>query len=299
MRKKDVERISRLEAKAEIRKKNVADYFVTLSRWHREWMQDLAERYKVRGEFPMLPMLILPSYYTDSRDKEIASFVSLYIQEDGEFSRIQSFLEVLGRSPWEWFKNRDFVRLSIGDMQYRRTGGVENWKIARLLDSLWKETFARKECPDGLFADIVQIASVQRCSYFDVLTYLVDGCGVGHYFYKLRLLLMVLGTSDGLGLGLWNVDSHNLMCPYATGIRQFVHTWFPDYGRIGTVDDAIKLFGFERDSDFFYAYLGYKELQKTAPKACGLYATRYNSWYSHGSSMKKYRWVGIQPEIPF
>lgn len=298
-----------LKEREEIRKRNTIDYFLNQSKHHRTWLIELAERYKESGVFPMFPMVILPSYYTDRLDKEIAAFAALFIDDGADFSRIQAFRELLGDSPWEWFQNRKFVKLSLGSLQDKRTGGVENWKIAKLMGKLWegchlftyeipvmksKETFLL-----SIGEDVKRIVEEQRCSYFDALTYQLEDCCVGQYFYKLRLLLMVLGTGDGFGLSLWNIDDNDLKCPLAAGIRLFVRTWFPDYGRIGRIDDAIRLFGFERESDFFYAYLGYKELQKRNPKGCSFYATRYQSWYDLGSRMKKYRWVSIQPEIDF
>lgn len=306
MRAKKLERAIRLQERAAIRKKNIGEYFVNFASGHHlPWLHELARKYKERGEFPLMAMTLLPSYYAGAYDKEVAVFAAL-LMNDGErtFERVSEFREMMGESPWEWFKDRKFFELSLGRNQNGRTGGVENWKIARMFDSLWQECFDTEINPlriNALFMHMVEmveeISKRQGCSYFDMLTYLLEDCGVGNYYYKLRLLLQVLGSSDGFGLGLWNVGDEELKCPLTGGVRQFVQTWFPDYRRYGSIDDAIHLFGFERDCDFFYAYLGYNELQKRNPMGCREYATRYQSWYECGFKAKPYRWRAVMPEI--
>lgn len=286
------------QVREKVRQKNVRDYFLQYSQAVRPWLKELAEKYKAKGEFPLIPIQILPSYYTDVRDKEIAAFVALLIPEtENVLKNIGEFRQMLGESPWEWFRNRGFVRLGIGRVQDKRTGGVFNWKIAKLMDRLWEEHFAKTtKAASSIGQTIRLIADIERCSYFDVLTYLVEDCGVGDYFYKLRLLLMTAATSDGFGLSLWGVDPSELKCPLTTDLRTFVSTWFPDYRRFGSIDDAIHEFGFEMDCDFFYAWLGYKELQKRNPKACSEFATTYLRWYEISARKKPYQFRAILPE---
>jgi len=304
MKARKLDRAVQLQELSELRKKNVGEYFVNFTRHHRPWLQELAQKYKERGDFPLMPMVLLPSYYDSIQDKEIAVFAGLLIS-DGEtighttFDKVAAFRKMLGDSPWEWFTERKFVGLSIGRNQNKRTGCVENWKIAKLMDRLWQECFGETEIHRTLEVVVADIAKTQHCSYFDVLTYLLEDCSVGNYEYKLRLLLQILVCSDGFSLGLWSVDPSVLKCPLTHDLRLFVETWFPDYRRYGSVDDAIRLFGFERECDFFYAYLGYKELQKRNPKGCSIYATRYRSWYECGFNAKPYRWRKIMPNIPF
>ena len=306
--KKKKERELRLAEISAVRKKNVGDYFLNTSRWHREWLKALAERYKARGEFPVMVLTLLPSYYDSIQDKEVAIFAALLFN-DGEntLERVSAFRQMFGKSPWEWFEQRKFVGLSLGRNRNKQTGGIHNWKIANLFGRLWnechivtyeipsekiKQTFVQ---PIGVQVDL--IAKTQRCSYFDVLTYMLEDCSVGNYFYKLRLFLQILACSDGFSLGLWSVDTSELKCPLTHDLRVFLQTWFPDYRTFGSIDDAIRLFGFERDCDFFYAYLGYKELQKRNPKRCSEYATKYMSWYEGGYRKKPYQWRAILPEI--
>lgn len=287
------------QVREKVRQKNVRDYFLRYSQAVRPWLRELADKYKAKGEFPLIPIQILPSYYTDVRDKEIAAFVALLIPEtENVLKNIGEFRQMLGESPWEWFKNRGFVRLGIGRMQDKRTGGVFNWKIAKMFSRLWDEHFAKTtKAASSIGQTIRLIADIERCSYFGVLTYLVEDCGVGDYFYKLRLLLMIAATSDGFGLGLWTVDPSELKCPITTDLRTFVSTWFPDYRRFGSIDDAIHEFGLDRDCDFFYAWLGYKELQKRSPKVCNALATTYLRWYEIGARKKPFQFREILPKI--
>ena len=312
--RESLERALMLKERSDIRKKNIMAYFMEFSRFHRPWLKELSEKYKERGDFPIIPMVVLPSYYDDIRDKEVAAFAALLISDNDCFERVQAFREMLGERPWKWFENKEFLNLSLGSVQNERTGGVDNWKIARLFNKLWEEchivdyetptldnSWINYKPPYGSSIGhmVDSISKSQRCSFFDALTYLLEDCGVGCYFYKLRLLLMILGTSDGFGIGLCNVNQEDLKCPISVGMRDFVKLWFPDFSRAGDFDNAIKLFGFERGCDFFYAYLGYKELQKRNPKGCGLYATRYQTWYELGSKMDKSRWKSVMPEIKF
>lgn len=315
MKARKLERAVQLHELSELRKKNVGEYFVNFSRHHRPWLYELARRYKERSEFPVMPMTLLPSYYYSTQDKEIAVFAGILIS-DAEtightaFDKVTAFREMLGERPWEWFSERKFVGLSIGRNQNKRTGGVENWKIAKLMDRLWERIINSPEeillngikpkfnyLAIGTLVD--RISKGTHCSYFDVLTYLVEDCCVGDYNYKLRLLLQVLACSDGFSLGLWSIDTCELKCPLTKELRLFLQTWFPDYRRYGSVDDAIGLFGFERETDFLYACLGYKELQKRNPRGCKLYATKYTDWYECGIRKKPYQFREIIPDIPF
>ena len=304
----DTERTLRLATTAAVRQKNIADYFLKYSQAVRPWLKELAERYKEKGEFPLIPMSVLPSYYDDIRDKEIAAYVALLIPEtENVLKNIGEFRQMLGESPWEWFKSRGFVRLGIGEVQDKRTGGVFNWKIANLFGRLWDEChFLTYEIPSEkteqtlvqpIGIHVEMIARAQHCSHFDVLTYMLEDCCVGNYFYKVRLFLQVLVCSDGFSLGLWSVDPSELKCPLVKGFRQFLQTWFPDYRRYGSMDDAIHLFGFERDCDFLYAYLAYKELQTRNPKACSMFSTTYLRWYDMGVRKKPYQFRRLLPEI--
>lgn len=307
-----LERAIRAKEREEARKRNITDFFLDFSKLHRSWMQELADRYKwgMRDKTivaPFIPMVILPSYYSNKRDMEIAAFAAMLIRDNGRYDdsvssqldNVIAFKEMLGYSPWEWFLRRGFVSLSTGEEQDKLTGGVENWKIAKLMDVLWHEQSDPIIKFGGIEETLRVLSYVQHCSYFDVLTYLLADCGIGQYFYKLRFLLMVLGAGDGFGFNIWEMPNERLLCPITDGVRYFLNTWFPDYKRIGWIDEAIRLFRLNGDCDFFYAWLGYKELQKRNPQGCSAYATAYLRWYGNGELKKPSKWRKVQPKIEF
>lgn len=311
MRRKEIERAVRMEERAGCRRKNVGSYFQNTFGNVRGWFQELVSQYKQCGDFPILAMSLLPSYYEKSEDKEIAVFAALLCNDAGGkvLEDVSSLRAMLGEHPFAWFCERDFVSLSLGDNQNKSTGGVMNWRLAKLFDRLWQECYIlHYEIPSEKTVETVvrpigvQVeltAESQHCSFFDALVSLVDDCGVGDYSYRLRLLFLISATSDGFGLGLWDVDPQELLCPLTHDLRIFLQTWFPNYRSYGSVDDAIGLFGFERASDFFYAYLGYKELQKSFPAACRRFSSRYFRCYDDDTRLKPYEWKSLLPPVSF
>lgn len=300
IQKEKVERAIRRIETVKCRKHNIANYFLKFSRFHRTWLKELAEKYKAKGEFPVIPMYVLPSYYTDRRDKEIAVFAGLFLKDDGKFERIQAFHEMLGDSPWKWFKDREFVRLSIGKEQNKRTGGVLNWKISRLMNYLHDHIPVMRIVNNTRLAD--QYIMYNRGGLFQhlyVTDFLEDikKLEIGIKEDNIRMLTIVLGGSDGFSQGLWTIPPHEMKCPLTEDVVAFLRMWFPDYKRYGTEDEAISLFGFANDTDFYYAYLGYKELQKMIPKACSEYATTYLRWYENLCRTRIYKWREKLPEI--
>lgn len=285
-----------------LRRKNIADYFLRFSEPHREWLHQLADAYKKRGVYPMLPVSTLPLFYENRNDREIAAFAGLLLKVNCCYDQIEAFHEMLGDHPWEWFDRRDFTALSLGDAQNSRTGGILNWRIANFFEGLYFRSHSHDDNGRafrktlGLLAE--ELVSSGDYSWSDALLYLLTFCRYPNEDdFKIRLLLQVLGSSDGMGLGLWSVDPAVLKCPLIRGMREFVQTWFPDYKRYGDLDDAIGLFGFEKECDFFYAYLGYRQLQKKNPKKCHVYATRYIEWYNNGMRKRPYLWREVQPKI--
>lgn len=294
----------------EVRKSVIKNYFLDRSRCHRQWLKELAERYKARGDFPIMPMVLLPSYYSEQSDMEIAAFAALLQNKcENTLDAVSELRNMLGKSPWEWFVQRKFVSLSLGANQDNYTGGIPNWKIAKLFGKLWDECHVLTyEIPNEKVKESVVrtigeqvelLVSTKHWSYFDALTYLLEDCCIGWFVYKVRLLLQVLSCSDGFSLGLWSVEPSELKCPLTKDLLVFLETWFPDYYKYGSADDAIRLFGFDRDCDFFYAYLGYKELQKRNPRECSECATKYRNWYDNAYRKKPYQWREITVEIPF
>lgn len=309
MKKKEREAIEdalREEELAEARKRTISKFFVAFSKQHVAFLKELVSKYKEAGDFPLMPMTILPSYYTDIEDREIAVFASLLIKDDGNFDRINAFRKILTDHPFEWFRERGFVRLSLGSTQNKRTGGVENWKIAKLFDRLWEMCHVTTQtAPNGMTVSFVRpigfqvelMVKAHHCSFFDMLTYILEDCFVGEYFYRIRLLQVILGRSDGFSLNLWKIPLQDIKCPVTSEIKGFLKTWFPNYSLAGGIDYAIDLFGFNSAGDFYYAFLAWKRLCGKDPKGCSRYATIYQKWYSEGNIQMPHKWKLVQPNF--
>ena len=278
------------------RAKTIGQYFLAFTPFIRQWLKDMTGRYKARGIFPLNVMTLLPSFYTDKRDKEVAIFIAAAVTSKGDvMDKTLALRAIIGDSPWNWFVNRGFVSLSLGKMQNKRTAGVENWRLSHLMDILYGD-----KAPDSLFEAVHKIAASQLLSYVDALKIVYEGL-----FYptrdewKIRMLLMVLATPDGFGQGVWEIDTREIYCPVTPDVRLFISTFFPNYTDFGTADEAIHLFGFDSDYELYYAYLGYKELQRTDPQRCKTFATVYHRAYEHDDYRIPSRWKRFIPEEKF
>lgn len=263
---------------------------------YRPWFLELAQRYKARGEFPITPLTLLHSYYTDPQDKVIAVFFSVLAPDNKNVLENTSELrETLGNNPYEWFLERGFVRLSVGSEKYKRTGGVKNWELAATLDSLWQECEANGK--STIEEAIKRIRNENFCSYYEALSLVLKEVYIPDVNYRLRLLLLVLGTSGGIGIGAWSIPPSDIEIPPSLGVVRFVRTWFPQLGKYGDFDKAISLY--DMGEDLFYAYLAFTELQRINPRGCKSFVSTYVRWYNEGLEKYPCQHKMILPEIPF
>jgi hypothetical protein len=280
--KEKQERMKRKEQNNKIRKVVISDFFTDFTRYFRPWLHELTKQYKEKGSFPVMACWLLPSYYQDDLDKEIAAFASMLIKDDEKvLERVEAFRHLMGESPFMWFSTRAFVPLSIGNVQFRRTGGVLNRRIAEYFNTIY-DNWANRQSAVNI---------IMKQTFSDTI-----------YIDKAYMLRLVLGTSDGIGIGLWIIHYHRLKCPLTEDVKALLNTFFPDYVKLQDVNSAIRLFGFEKDCDLFYAALAYKELQKRNPKGCSRLATIYQRRYRVGNVFTSKRWLtgkvdGILPEI--
>lgn len=272
-KKEKREREERKQQIREIRRKVVADFWYSFTKHFRPWLYELTEKYKERGDFPLMSAWLLPSYYTDPKDIEVAAIASMLIKDDDKLlSRVNAFKDLMGTSPYKWFANREFVYLSIGKNQEKRTGGVMNAKIAEFFSYVFD----------------ISIEALKTKLVWDN--------------EQEKLIRIVLATSDGFGKGVWTIMPYDLKCPLTKPVKHLLKTFFPDYVRLHNIDDAINLFGFEKDCDFFYAALAYQELQRSNPKGCSRLATVFQKRYSEENMLSFNYWGGnkaILPKIDF
>ena len=137
-KKEEREHRKLLDMYRDVRVKTRCDFWLIFSRYFRPWIHELTRIYKERGWFEPMAAWLLPSKYTEPNDIEIAAFAALLIKDDDRMNEsVSEFRIMFGRSPYEWFKNREFVSLSIGKRQEERTGGVLNRKIAELFSQIY------------------------------------------------------------------------------------------------------------------------------------------------------------------
>lgn len=284
--------------KIELRKKNTLAFLNEFQRNHREWMQELADAYKNRGRFG-IHLFSLADNYSDIEDIEVALFASLMLS-DNEYllQQQQEMRELLGKHPYQdFFLKRGFVELSLGANQNKiitKTFTCYH-DIAKLFNLLyeWESEYG-----------IIYNAFLEKLSEFKSPYYamicLLRLAKINQPQYKVNLLLLHLLTGQGLGYGIWRGKCDGLLCPENRDIIEFLELWFPDYSQCGlTFDRALRAIGLKEDTDFYYCYLGFKELQKVNSVEVRQYCHRYMSKYNNRNSNRLYELKAMQPRIFF
>lgn len=284
----------------------MATFFKEFTRFHMPWMQELADKYKEKGTFGIY-LFTLADYYTEPKDQELATFASLLISDNDSIRRqIKALRTLLTDSPSEWYSKRKFVNLSIGRKQNKVIKGskIPYWEVAALFNRIWDIEHPNpddiKYYGNDIESEVYKIKQSLGCDAFHALSYLLDGViDVKDIEWKLRVALIRLCRKDGIGLGLWGYGDEPLTFPFEKKMRTFIKTWMPDYRKYGDIEECVSLFELRDSVDFWYAFHGYKELQKKHPKECRRYATRYMKWYESGAKYKPYVWRDYLPKIDF
>lgn len=262
MTRKERERKKRLEMERAIRSNSISQHWVYATKYIRPWLHELSKRYKDRGEFPPYAVRLLPLYYTEPRDKEVAVLASILINERGNVaSRVADFRMMLGDSPYDWLRSRAYTNLGLGNKMDLMTGKCVNRRIAEYFDLLHDNWAERQEKLPMIIKSVFQ---KQFC------------------YERLNTLRLVLGAPDGLGLDLWATMPPGPQCPLTSDAKTLLVSFFPDYRRYGTPDEAIRLFGFDRDSDFLYAALAWKELCVSKTSQCLRLIKSFQAKYKNG-----------------
>ena len=279
-----------------IKRKNITDFWLRYTAFFRPWLHELTRQYKEKADYPAIASWLLPSNYTDKKDQEVAAIASILIRDgycDGVKpyhatdeqvrSRVRDFRILMGEKPFDWFRNREFVSLGMGRKQEMCTGGITNAKIAEYLNLFYTHWGNR----------------VGRLSEL-----LLDFFGPEIAPIKERMLRLVLGASDGIGLAIWDIVPPIFKCPLSQEIMEFLREFLPEYyvkgrgGGLFTFDEAVHLFGFDKDYDFFYAMLAYKDLQRRNPMGCRRFLTAYQKEYEEGNLRGELFWSGKNGILP-
>jgi len=306
MTKKDnIDRSATRAYYLEVKKKNTLEFIREFQKSHRVWMQDLADAYKERKRFGN-HLFALADFYNSKEDKEVALLASLFLSEnDSLLIQQQELYNILGASPYKNFLcNRRFTELARGDVQSKHlTNSMTSYyEICDLFQRIYEIIEEYGSVEDACYALLI------KNKYFDpflAMVKLLHTTGVHARQYKLNLLLMVLATNDGMGLGLWNFKDKNfahpdLYCPENRNLTDFLEVWFPDYIRCGlTFDKAVNAMGMREQTDFYYAYRGFEELKMVNPAEVVAYCRRYQKRYNERNSTRPYILKELEPKIFF
>lgn len=256
----------------------------------------MVEAFKGKGEYPLIPCRDLAMRYTDNRDREIAAFMGFAIRCNGDYAVISEAMEELGERPWEWFVNRGFVRMSVGDMQDGKTCGQTNWKIAQMFHNLHK-VYAQSEC--ATLGEAVLLICKQTLTPLDqYLEKLFEGCKFNHNDDELHTLILILSPADGIGLSIWSVSPLDIRCPLTSDVSAFLGHWWPKYRSTFTHHEVIVQFGVS-ESDFFIAAIAYARLKEKFLGGCARYEQMYSGWFGRGVSPCREMIIKYQPKIEF
>lgn len=275
-------------------------FFLEFSQYHCEWLRDLVRQYKEYGVYPVLPTNIA-EYYPNKEDKEIALFSTFCMSwtNDNELEQIASMRELIGKHPAEWFRNREFITISVGREQGNFIGGYRNgryWKIAKVFDLLY--VMCHREGKVLMPSEALTVESYNK--YCDMIA---NVCELRDMDRKKGIVELVLRSSDGIGRGLWVNTRKPVRCPLTSKTLHFVKEWFPDWTKnLWPFDEVVKLFRLEHDYDLFYAALAYEEQASLFPDAYKKYATRYHTIWKNQAVHPRHYWIsghGITPIIKF
>lgn len=277
----------------ELKKKNLALFYKEFGVNHRIWLKELANKYKERGKFPLSP-LILSDYYQDYGDKLLATLIACFLLDDNHrvMQQVLSMKSLLGEHPYkELYSNRAFVQLSNGDNQTNSIsyfGSVRYWQVSKLLDVVWNIEHDKGKPLFEVFLDFV---TVWEYTPYHALLSLFESLPVERPEFRINLALMRLCEPNGTNTCLWDIRGleHKLKCPFDKGIKSFMENWLPLYARTFTFAEACRIMGFENEVDFYYSYLGFKELAAYRPQEVRDYIHLYSIQYSHRQADKKGR----------
>ena len=280
----------------------VDGFMMEFTKYVRPWFTELVSTYKEYGEFDVYPTVIA-DYYPDRRDKVVALMSTLCMdwKKESILQQVHSMIAIMGSHPYEWFKSREFVMMSIGRDQDNTLdgGGAAYWKMARLFDRLYemckrKRTFSLgmvfppRKTTDGK-SRLERFAS----SFLEEVEYDTG------WEFKTNVIELVLRTSDGLGRGLWKNSKSGEKCPRRSEIYAFMKVWVSDYSRTWDFKQCVGWFGLEHEHDFFYLWMAWKRLVQLRPKECSKFSNVFVNRYNDRLMVVKWKWMDYLPKIDF
>lgn len=235
------------------------------------WLRAVGEKFKAFGAYP----LCLSDYYSDPMDKQVAEVVSLVVSPRNRDRHIMHLHSLLGGSPWEKVRSRDFMELSAGDTLF----GVSTEKrhmLFNLLDWIWEVS-----CEDRVPLEYVilgEMGLIKR-HHRRPLSSVIDYADMT---LRMENVLVKMSLPDGYGAGLWHFVSHeDLPCPLDASTRRVLKIFYPlPKGVNGdTLPHVLSFMGFERKVDFIYSAWGYLYLRRHEDEAVRAFEKKLGRWY--------------------
>ena len=243
------------------------------------WVHRIAFDYKERKGAKLSGMSLLPSYYEDARDKEIAVLAGMLMNENELLAQVSAMRNVLGSSPWEWFRTRGFVEYGTGAMLNKRMFGnlgPPSLNFSKIFSYLYdqSEIFFRHE-PDSGLMHFFEVSCTDRNLHSWFSEVYADIPPVN----EVRLRWLRASLEDDVW-GMCNIlEDWERTCPITPDVYSCLRVWLPEYTEYRSTDDAIRQFKFDDSIDFYYACMAYKELSKVQPLECRKMNTVVPRWY--------------------
>ena len=282
----------KLAEREAVRRKVVSDKFMTMaSEVLIPWLHKIAYNYKSRNGTHMNGMSLLPQYYNDVRDKEIAALVGILVTDKDVVGQVLALKNLLGESPWDWFRNRGFVEYGTGLAMKKKIYGMKGPKyisVSTLSSALYdasEEYFQISRDGSGMMNFF--LSESRGTTLHSVLSRLFS-CIPSIDENKLRWLRIALEDyvwGDSELLAGWD-----RRCPITKEVTECIRIMFPENYDYGPWDDCIRLFGFDDESDFFYACKAFKELSKTNPLGYRKMSCLIPRWYWKGDRVFPVLW---------
>ena len=231
------------------------------------WLREMGEKFKAFGAYP----LCLSDYYTDPMDKQVAETVGLLVPPTRRDSHIMKLRKILGDSPWEKVRQRNFMELA----ERGRTMGfpfLRDSVLFNFLDWIWDVT-----CEDRVpleYAILGELGIINRHHKTPLDSVFIHS----DIRYRMEMLLVKMALQDGYGAGLWKfLPEEELPCPLDTETRRILALFYPIRGGIKeeTLNDVLSFLGYEKRVNFLYSAWGYRYLRRHEKESVKKFETKF------------------------
>lgn len=236
------------------------------------WLKEVGVKFKAFGAYP----LCLSDYYTDSMDKQVAEVVSLMAPLIARDKYIMDLHRVLGTSPWNMVRKRDFLEL-LNDKTLSNSPSFNNRLLFNLLDWVWEVS-----CQDKVPLEYVILGELDiiKKHHKRSITEVLDSPDLK---FKMENVLVKMSLRDGYGVGLWDfLPEDELPYPLDKEMLSVLKAFYPipNGTKKDEIPEALSFIGFDKKVDFLYAAWGYQFLRRHEPVATYKFEKKLKMWYN-------------------